>query len=94
MATFITLYKFTGAIKGGGPERFKKFNGLVEAEGGKILHFYGLMGDKDVITICDYPSVRAAMKAAASIGNLIGARTQTYPALEQDEFLQLLSELG
>jgi uncharacterized protein with GYD domain len=94
VATFITLYKFTGPIKGGGPERFKKFNGIVESEGGKILQFYGLMGEHDVITICDYPSIRAAMKAAAAIGNLIGAQTRTMPALEKDEFLKLLTELG
>lgn len=94
MATFVTLYKFTGAIKGGGPERFKKFTACVEAEGGKILKFYGLMGDYDVITLCDYPSMRAAMKGAAAIGNLISARTTTMPALEQDDFLQLLAELG
>ena len=30
MATFVTLYRFNGPIKGGGQERFKKFNGIVE----------------------------------------------------------------
>ena len=93
MAAYVTLYKFTGPIKGGGPERFERFNGLVEAEGGRMLSFYGLQGAYDVITICDYPSTRAAMKAAAAIGNLISAQTHTMAALEQDDFLQLLSEL-
>jgi uncharacterized protein with GYD domain len=94
MATYLTLYKFSGAVKGGGPERFKKFTASVEAEGGKILRFHGLMGEYDVMTLCEYPSNRAAIKAAAAIGNLIGARPTTMPALEQDEFLQLLVELG
>ena len=93
MATFITLYKFNGPIKGGGPERFKKFKGIVEEEGGRIERFHGLMGPWDVITLCDYPATRAAMKGAGRIGNLINAQTLTMPALEQDDFLQLLTEV-
>ncbi len=93
MTAYVTLYKFTGSIKGGGPERFKKFNALVEAEGGKMLTFYGLQGAYDVITICDYPTMRAAMKASAAIGNLISAQPHTMGALEKDDFLQLLTEL-
>jgi uncharacterized protein with GYD domain len=93
MAAYVTLYKFTGPIKGGGPERFKKFNALVEQEGGKMLTFYGLQGAYDVITICDYPSTRAAVKAAAAIGNLISAQTHTMAAIDRDDFLQLLTEL-
>lgn len=93
MATFVTLYKFTGAVKGGGPERFKDFTALVEAEGGKILRFHGLLGPYDVITVCEFPGTRAAMKAAAAVGNLISARPLTLPALEQDDFLKLLTEL-
>lgn len=33
------------------------------------------------------------MKIAASVGNLIGAKSVTMPAVERDDFLQLLSEL-
>ncbi len=93
MATFITLYRFNGPIKGGGPERFKKFNGIVEEVGGKMLRFHGLMGPYDVFTACDFPDTRTAMKASARIGNLINAQTLTMPALEQEDFLQLLSEV-
>lgn len=93
MATFVTLYRFNGPIKGGGQERFKKFNGIVEEQGGKILLFHGLMGPYDVITVCDYPGTRAAMKAGARIGNLINAQTLTMAALEKDDFLQFLTEV-
>lgn len=93
MATFITLYKFKGPISGGGPERFKQFNAIVEDQGGEILRFHGLMGPWDAITVCDYPDTRAAMKAGAKIGNLINAETLTMPALEKDDFLQWLTEI-
>ena len=94
MATFVTLYRFTGAVKGGGPERFQKFKALYEAEGGNLTTFHGLMGNYDVLTIAQFPAVRNAMKAAAAVANMISARCTTLPALEQDDFLQLLKELG
>ena len=94
MASYLTLYKFNGSVKGGGPERFEKFKGLVEAEGGTMLRFHGLLGEFDVMTLCDFPSNRAALKAAAAVGNLINARPRTLPALEEADFLQLLTELG
>ena len=93
MATFVTLYKFNGPVKGGGPERFKKFNEIVEEQGGKIERFHGLMGPWDVITLCRYPDTRAAMKGAARIGNLINAQTLTMAALEKEDFLRLLTEV-
>ncbi len=94
MQTFVTLYRFTGAIKGGGPERFEKFKALYEAEGGQMDRFCGLMGSYDVLTIAQFPDVRSAMKGAAAVCNLISARSMTMPALDEPEFLQLLAELG
>lgn len=94
MAKFLTLYRFQRPVKGGGPERFKTFRSLVEKEGGHILAFHGLVGPYDVMVLADYPNTRAAAKGAAAVGNLITAESTTMPALEQDEFLQLLKELN
>jgi uncharacterized protein with GYD domain len=93
MANFVTLYRFNGPIKGGGPERYQKFKGLVEEQGGKISFFAGLLGPWDVITVADYPSNRAAMKGSASVANLINARTLTLPCVDEKDFLQLLTEV-
>ena len=65
----------------------------VAAEGGKILHVYGLLGAHDAVSISEFPDNRAAMKAAAKVGGIINASSQTMPAIERDDFLQLLSEL-
>ncbi len=94
MQTFVTLYRFTGAVKGGGPERFQKFKALYEAEGGRMERFCGLMGSYDVLTIASFPNVRCAMKGAAAVCNLICARSMTMPALDEPDFLLLLTELG
>ena len=93
MANFLTLYKFSGPIKGGGPERYQKFKGIVENEGGRIVFFGGLLGPYDVMTLSEYPTTRAAMKGTARIANLISAQTLTMPVVDEPDFLSLLKEV-
>ncbi len=93
MAKYLTLFTYTGAIEGGGPERFAKAKQIVAEENGEILQVYGLLGAYDVAAVVECPDNRTAMKVAAKVGNLIGARTHTMPAVERDDFLQLLTEL-
>jgi uncharacterized protein with GYD domain len=92
MAHYLTLFTFRGEVKGGGPERYKVFKGLAEALGGKIVYFGGLMGAHDVMTITDYPDLKSAMLGSARIGNLINAKSETSPILQESEFLDLLSQ--
>ena len=93
MPTYVTLYNYTGPIKGGGPERFEKVKQFVAEEKGKILSVYGLLGAYDILAVAEFPDNRAAMKAAARVGALISAKTSTMPAVERDDFLKLLAEL-
>ena len=93
MPTYVTLYNYTGAIKGGGPERFEKVKQIVTEEKGNILSFYGLLGSYDILCVSEFPDNRAAMKAAARVGNLISAKTNTMAALERDSFVKLVGEL-
>ena len=60
---------------------------------GEILNVYGLLGAYDVLAVAEFPDNRAAMKASARVGNLIGAKTNTMAAVERDDFLKLLTEL-
>ena len=93
MPKYITLFTYTGAIEGGGPQRFKQAQQIVADVGGEIVHVFGVLGPYDIVGLVECPDNQAAMKAAAAIGNLIGAKTVTMPAVERDDFLQLLSEL-
>jgi uncharacterized protein with GYD domain len=93
MSTYVTLYKYTGAIEGGGPERFAKVQQIAAAEGCEIIAVYGLLGHYDILSVVECPNNRAAMKVAAKTGNLIGAKTETMPAVDRDDFLKLLTEL-
>ena len=93
MPKYVTLFRYTGAIEGGGPERFAKARQITADENCEILQVYGLLGAYDIMAVVECPDNRAAMKVAAKVGNLIGARTQTMPAVERDDFLQLLTGL-
>jgi len=93
MPTYVTLYNYTGPIKGGGPQRFEKVKQIVTEEKGEILQIYGLLGAYDILSVSEFPDNRAAMKAAARVGNLISAQTNTMAAVERDDFLKLLTEL-
>lgn len=93
MAKYVSLFKYTGTIEGGGPERFATAQQIVADENCEIVAVYGLLGAYDLVSVVECPDNRTAVKIAAKIGNLIGAKSQTMPAIERDDFLQLLTEL-
>jgi uncharacterized protein with GYD domain len=93
MAKYLTLFTYSGAIGGGGPKRFAKAQQIMAEENCEIQQVYGLLGAYDIAAVVECPDNRTAMKVAAKVGNLVGAKTHTMPAVERDDFLQLLAEL-
>jgi uncharacterized protein with GYD domain len=93
MQPYVTLYKYTGPVTGGGQKRFEKVKQIVADEKGKILSVYGLLGAYDALSLAEFPNNRAAMRAALRVGNLINAQTHNLAAVEGDDFLQALSDL-
>ena len=93
MQAYISLYKYKGPVKGGGPERFEKVKNIVANEKGRILNIYGLLGEYDALVVAEFKDNRSAMRASLRIGNLINAETNTLAAVEGSEFLQILSEI-
>ena len=93
MQAYVTLYRYTGPVRGGGLERFDKVKQIIADEKGRLLHIYGLLGAYDAISVSEFPDNRKAMRAALRIGNLISARTNTMAAVEGEDFLQILTDL-
>ena len=93
MPKYVVLFNYEGAIEGGGPHRFAQAKQIADNANCEILQVYGVLGAYDIVAVVECPDNRTAMKLAAQTGNLIGARTQTMPAVERDDFLQLLTEL-
>jgi len=93
MQIYVTLYKYSGPVKGGGFERFEKVKQIIADEGGRILHIYGLLGAYDALSVAEFPDNSKAMRASLRVGNLISARTNTLAAVEGKDFLQILSDV-
>ena len=93
MQAYVTPYRYTGPVKGGGPDRFEKVKQIVGDEQGRILYIYGLLGAYDAMSVAEFPDNRSAMRAAVRVGNLINAQTNTLAAVEGEDFLQILSEV-
>jgi len=93
MQAYITLYTYSGPVKGGGPDRFEKVKQIVADEEGKILYLYGLLGAYDAMSVAEFPDNRSAMRASVRVGNLINAQTNTLAAVEGEDFLKILSEV-
>ena len=93
MQAYVSLFKYKGPVKGGGPERFEKVKDIVANEKGKIMNIYGLLGEYDALLIAKFEDNRAAMRAALRIANLINAQTNTLAAVEGNDFLEILSEI-
>ncbi len=91
MQAYVTLYTYSGPVKGGGPDRFEKVKQIVADEEGKILYLYGLLGAYDAMSVAEFPDNRSAMRASVRVGNLINAQTNTLAAVEGEDFLQILS---
>jgi len=93
MQAYVTLYRYSGPVKGGGQKRFEKVQEIVADEKGRILYIYGLLGAYDAMSVAEFPDNRSAMRASVRVGNLINAQTNTLAAVEGDDFLQILSDL-
>jgi uncharacterized protein with GYD domain len=93
MQAYVTLYKYTGPVKGGGLERFEKVKQIIADEKGRLLHIYGLLGAYDALSVSEFPDNGKAMRAALRIGNLISAQTNTMAAVAGEDFLQILTDL-
>ena len=93
MQAYVTLYTYSGPVKGGGPDRFEKVKQIVADEEGKILYLYGLLGAYDAMSVAEFPDNRSAMRASVRVGNLINAQTNTLAAVEGKDFLKILSEV-
>ena len=92
MATFIMTGKYTAeAMKGMSPQRTKKALDAVQKLGGKVKEMYALLGPHDLLLICDFPGVEAAMKASVALSKMTGIAFVTAPAITVEEFDKLVA---
>lgn len=68
---------------------------VIEGYGGKVLHYYWVFGDVDVITIYESPDAESAMAALLTLssGGAVASH-KTTALLTNDEALRAMSRAG
>ena len=96
MAKYISLvnYKTKGIenIKES-PSRLDAVKQLCESMGAKVEGFYLTMGRYDLILIMDAPDHETATKILLTTVSSGNVSTETLPALTEDEYRKIISEL-
>ena len=92
MATYFMFGIYdVDALEGISAERTRQVQQLIENSGGKIKSMYVLMGDQDLVLLTDFPDVQSAIKASIGLTKLTGIAFSSAPALEVQEFDQLMT---
>jgi len=88
MPTYVSLMKWTD--KGiesidEAPQRTKESIELLEKMGGKLIGFYYLMGEYDMVGVAEVPSEEVAMTFLTRLGATGNVRTTTMRAFTPEE---------
>ena len=96
MPTYISLYNWTEeGIKNvkDSPARLDKARQMVEAMGGKIVGFYLVQGQYDMVVISEAPDDETVAKTALILGSQGAVRSVTLRAHPENEYRKIISEL-
>jgi uncharacterized protein with GYD domain len=71
-------------------EMLQQAKDIIEANGGRILHAYVILGEYDVLTVMEAPDEKTAAKIGALIATQGSFRAETLAAIPVEEFIEKL----
>jgi len=92
MPIYITLWKYTkdGLVDIHNTRaRFESVRKIVEANGGKLLEIYALVGEYDIMTIMEMPNKNALTTTILRICSSGRITANTLTAMRIEEFLKI-----
>lgn len=96
MPTYIRLFKLTDqgvkTIKDL-PDRVEAAIKAAEKMGGKLIGFYAVMGEYDLVTIGEFPSDEVATTGSMALSSTGNARITTLRAFTKEEFAAMVKQL-
>lgn len=96
MPSYLSLVHWTergiGDVKAS-PQRLEAAKQLAQAEGGRMIFFYMLMGEYDLATLVELPDDAAAARFALRLGGQGSIRTTTSRAFTEDEYKAIIASL-
>lgn len=92
MPIFMMFGKYTtAAMQGISPDRTKKAVRIVEANGGKVVSMYAVMGKHDLVFTLDFPDSESAFATSVALNRLTGITFTTSPVVEVEMFDKLIA---
>ena len=87
MTTFFMFGRYSSeAVKGISAERTKGAIELIKKYGGEAISMYALFGEKDLVLIVKFPTLKDAIGASVGLNELTGISFSTTPAMTVEEF--------
>lgn len=75
------------------PQRIAQGIKALEAMGGKVLGFYTVMGEYDMVAITEAPNDEIAIAFLLTLGSLGNVRTTSLRAFTTEEFAQVVKRM-
>ena len=96
MATYIMLVSYSQKgienVKES-PARLDAAKKAFQSMGAELKEFYLVMGQYDIVVVCEAPDDETITKLALSIGSRGAIRTETLRAYTEDEYRKIISAL-
>jgi len=93
MAIFMMFGKYSNeALRGISPERTDQAVQLIEANGGKVVSMYAVMGEHDLVFTLDFPDSECAFATSVALHKLTGITFTTSPVVEVEVFDKLIAK--
>jgi uncharacterized protein with GYD domain len=75
------------------PARIEEAAKALEAAGGKMVDFYGVLGQYDYVTVVDLPNDEVGLTHLLKLGSAGNVKTVTLRAFTKDEFSAAVKKL-
>jgi len=93
MAIFMMFGKYSNeALRGISPERTTQAVQLIEANGGKVVSMYAVMGEHDLVFTLDFPDSESAFATSVALQKLTSIAFTTSPVVEVEMFDKLVAK--
>lgn len=93
MAIFMMFGKYTTeALRGISPERTEQAVALIEANGGKVISMYAVMGEHDLVFTLDFADAESAFATSVELNRITGITFTTSPVVEVEMFDKLIAK--
>ena len=97
MPTYISLWKFTQQGMAGvrrSPDRVKEAKAMLEKKGGRLIGVWYTLGEYDLVTVSEGPDDQTATLVTLGIVGQGNVTSLTLRAFREDEFAEIVGELG